>query len=63
MSTCTGDPDPTYSWGVNIIEIERDILTGESHVIGGCGVYDVGKAMDDRVLQGQIEGGMLQGIG
>ena len=63
LSTFTGDPYPTYSWGVNIIEIELDILTGESHVIGGCGVYDVGKAMDDRVLQGQIEGGMLQGIG
>ena len=59
----TGDPYPTYSWGVNVIEVELDMLTGESHVIGGCGVYDVGTAIDERVMKGQIEGGMLQGIG
>lgn len=59
----TGDPYPTYSWGVNVIEVELDTLTGESHVIGGCGVYDVGTAIDERVMKGQIEGGMLQGIG
>ena len=59
----TGDPYPTYSWGVNVVEIELDMLTGESHVTGGCGVYDVGTAIDERVMKGQIEGGMLQGIG
>lgn len=59
----TGDPYPTYSWGVNVIEIELDTLTGESHVTGGCGVYDVGTAVDERIMKGQIEGGMLQGIG
>ncbi len=58
-----GDPYPTYSWGVNVIEVELDTLTGESHVTGGCGVYDVGTAIDERVMKGQIEGGMLQGIG
>lgn len=59
----TGDPYPTYSWGVNVIEVELDMLTGESHVVGGCGVYDVGTAIDERIMKGQIEGGMLQGIG
>ena len=59
----TGDPYPTYSWGVNVIEVELDTLTGEAHVTGGCGVYDVGTAIDERVMKGQIEGGMLQGIG
>lgn len=59
----TGDPYPTYSWGINVIEVELDTLTGESHVISGCGVYDVGTAIDERVMKGQIEGGMLQGIG
>ena len=30
---------------------------------GGCGVYDVGYTIDDVIMQGQIEGGMLQGVG
>ncbi|MDO4478036.1 MAG: xanthine dehydrogenase family protein molybdopterin-binding subunit [Lachnospiraceae bacterium] len=63
LSQFYGDPYPTYSWGVNVIEVELDILTGESHVIGGGGVYDVGVAIDERILRGQIEGGMLQGVG
>lgn len=63
LNTFTGDPYPTYSWGVNIIEIELDTLTGEAHVTGGCGVYDVGYTIDDVIMQGQIEGGMLQGVG
>ena len=63
LETFTGDPYPTYSWGVNVVETELDTLTGESHVIGGCGIYDVGVAIDEQIMQGQIEGGMLQGIG
>lgn len=63
LDTFSGDPYPTYSWGVNIIEVETDMLTGESHVTDGCGVYDVGTAVDERIMRGQIEGGMLQGIG
>ncbi|MEA4972145.1 MAG: xanthine dehydrogenase family protein molybdopterin-binding subunit [Candidatus Metalachnospira sp.] len=63
LETFTGDPYPTYSWGVNVIEVELDTLTGETSIIGGCGVYDVGKVIDDVIMQGQIEGGMLQGIG
>lgn len=63
LNTFSGDPYPTYSWGVNIIEVELDTLTGEAHVTDGYGVYDVGTAIDDVVMQGQIEGGMLQGVG
>ena len=63
LDTFTGDPYPTYSWGVNVIEVELDTLTGEYHVTDACGVYDVGTAVDERIMRGQIEGGMLQGIG
>jgi CO/xanthine dehydrogenase Mo-binding subunit len=58
-----GDPYPTYSWGVNIVEVEVDMLTGETSLINACGVFDIGKSIDDRIVRGQIEGGMLQGIG
>ncbi len=59
----SGDPYPTYSWGVNVVEVQLDTLTGEATLLGGCGVYDVGKAIDEQIVRGQIEGGMLQGIG
>ncbi|WP_274940312.1 xanthine dehydrogenase family protein molybdopterin-binding subunit [Chordicoccus furentiruminis] len=58
-----GDPYPTYGWGCNVVEVELDTLTGEVRVVYGCGVYDVGIAIDERILAGQIQGGLMQGIG
>ncbi|WP_070001096.1 xanthine dehydrogenase family protein molybdopterin-binding subunit [Cellulosilyticum sp. I15G10I2] len=58
-----GDAYPTYSWGVNVIEVKVDTLTAMTEVIGVWGVFDVGTAIDETIMQGQIEGGMLQGIG
>ena len=58
-----GDAYPAYSWGVNVIEVEVDTLTGMTNVIDAWGMFDVGTAIDETVIKGQIEGGMLQGIG
>lgn len=58
-----GDAYPTYSWGVIAIEVEVDTLTGISRVLGAWGCYDVGTPMDINVIAGQMEGGLLQGIG
>lgn len=58
-----GDAYPTYSWGVNVIEVEVDTLTGISRVLGAWGNYDVGTPMDRNIVVGQMEGGFLQGIG
>ncbi|TCT16738.1 CO/xanthine dehydrogenase Mo-binding subunit [Natranaerovirga pectinivora] len=59
----TGDAYPTYSWGVNVVEVEVDTITGQIHLSGIWSVFDVGIAIDERIIQGQIEGGMLQGLG
>lgn len=58
-----GDAYPTYSWGVNAIEVEVDTLTGISRVLGAWGSFDVGTPIDTNVVIGQMEGGFLQGIG
>jgi len=58
-----GDAYPAYSWSVNVVEVEVDSLTGESKVLGAYGSYDVGTPIDENIVIGQMEGGLLQGIG
>lgn len=58
-----GDAYPTYSWGLNVVEVETDMLLATTKLIGVWGVFDVGKEIDHTIMVGQCEGGMLQGIG
>jgi CO/xanthine dehydrogenase Mo-binding subunit len=58
-----GDAYNTYSWGANVVEVEVDKVTYEVNVRGVWTAYDVGKAIDDRIMKGQIDGGVLQGLG
>lgn len=58
-----GDAYPTYAWGVNAVELEVDTLTGVAKVLGAYGNFDVGTPMDYNIVMGQMEGGLLQGIG
>lgn len=58
-----GDAYPTYSWGVNVVEVEVDSLTAFSKITGAWGVFDVGVPIDMNIIQGQMQGGMLQGLG
>ena len=61
--TLTGDAYPCYSWGVNCIEVEVDPVTYEVTVHGVWTAYDVGRAIDEAVVRGQIIGGAVQGLG
>ncbi len=63
INTFTGDAYPTYSWGINVVEVEVDILLAETKLLGVWGIFDVGNAIDETIMKGQIEGGMLQGLG
>ncbi|MDR7235962.1 xanthine dehydrogenase family protein molybdopterin-binding subunit [Neobacillus drentensis] len=60
--TFTGDAYPAYSWGVNIVELEVDTLTGNVKLEKVYGNYEVGKVIDDRIMKGQIDGGLAQGL-
>jgi CO/xanthine dehydrogenase Mo-binding subunit len=60
--TFMGDAYPAYSWGVNIVEVEVDTLTGNIKLEKVYANYEVGKVIDERVMKGQIDGGLAQGL-
>lgn len=59
----SGDAYAAFGWGVNVVEVEVDPVSWELEVLGAWGVYDVGVAIDERVVHGQIHGGMSQALG
>jgi CO/xanthine dehydrogenase Mo-binding subunit len=61
-NTFTGDAYPAYSWGVNIVELEVDTLTGNVKLEKVYGNYEVGKVIDELIMKGQIDGGLAQGL-
>lgn len=63
QATFQGDAYPSYSWGANVVEVEVDRYTHEVTVTGVWTAYDVGRAIDEAIVGGQIEGGASQGLG
>ena len=61
--TMQGDAYPGYAWGVNVIEVSFDPITYQIKVEGCWSTYDVGHAIDDRIVIGQADGGIAQAIG
>lgn len=57
-----GDAYPAYSWGVNFVEVEVDPYTYQVNVLKSWSLYDVGKAIDERIVLGQADGGLAQGL-
>ena len=52
-----------YSFGAQAAEIEVNKLTGEVRVLKVISANDVGMAVNPLGLQGQVEGGVMMGIG
>ncbi|WP_377507323.1 xanthine dehydrogenase family protein molybdopterin-binding subunit [Octadecabacter sp. R77987] len=59
----SGSPWQTYVFGTQVAEVEVDTYTGEVQVLGIWAVHDVGRAINPRGVEGQIEGGVVQGLG
>ncbi|HOJ45190.1 MAG TPA: xanthine dehydrogenase family protein molybdopterin-binding subunit [Bacilli bacterium] len=57
-----GDAYPAYSWGVNVVEVSVCPLTYQVKLEGIWSVYDVGKTIDERIVIGQADGGIAQGV-
>ena len=53
----------TYPGGCHICEVEVDPDTGEVEVVGMTAVDDVGRVINPMIVEGQIHGGLAQGIG
>ncbi|NJP40608.1 xanthine dehydrogenase family protein [Oscillospiraceae bacterium HV4-5-C5C] len=58
-----GDAYPTYAWGVCAVEVAVDTLTGVNEITGTWASFDVGTPIDLNIVIGQMEGGLLQGLG
>jgi CO/xanthine dehydrogenase Mo-binding subunit len=61
--TYRGDAYPCYAWACDIAEVEVDLDTFETKVLGFWAAQDIGKAIHPVMCAGQVEGGTLQAIG
>lgn len=53
----------TYVFGAQAVEIEVDEVTGEISVVEAWCAHDVGRAINPLAVEGQIQGGFVQGVG
>ncbi|MFH1864365.1 MAG: xanthine dehydrogenase family protein molybdopterin-binding subunit [Candidatus Eisenbacteria bacterium] len=58
-----GDAYAVYSYATHVAEVEVDVETGRVTVVRMTAVHDVGRVLNPVTLEGQIEGGVLQGVG
>ncbi|MHB2266490.1 molybdopterin-dependent oxidoreductase [Aliihoeflea sp. PC F10.4] len=58
-----GKPYAVYGWGAQIAELEVDMLLGTVRVVKITAAHDVGRAINPLLVEGQIEGGIAQGLG
>ncbi|MFN3705392.1 MAG: xanthine dehydrogenase family protein molybdopterin-binding subunit [Thermoflexales bacterium] len=57
------DPNITYGYVAQLADVEVDIETGQVRVLRLVSANDVGKAVNPQQVEGQIEGGAVQGLG
>jgi len=63
METAQGNPFCTYMYGLFMAEVAVDTKTGKTKVEGYTAFCDVGKINSRLAVDGQVYGGIAQGIG
>jgi len=63
LVTGQGEPYICYSFSANVVEAEVDTETGETRVTRVVSGHDCGKVVNPTTAEGQIEGGVVQGLG
>ncbi len=58
-----GSPYAVFGFGAHLAEIEVDIELGTVRVLKVTAAHDVGRAINPTLIEGQIEGGVAQGLG
>ncbi len=61
----TGQGRAALAWtfGAHGIDLEVDIETGDIHILKIASAFDVGQVINKKLVDGQILGGVIQGIG
>jgi CO/xanthine dehydrogenase Mo-binding subunit len=54
---------PDFTFGAQATEVEVDIETGEVRALKWATAYDIGQAINVNRVEGQMEGGVAQGLG
>ncbi|APZ43265.1 xanthine dehydrogenase [Acidihalobacter ferrooxydans] len=62
-ATFTGPAYAAYAWAAYVADVEVDLATLETRVTDFVAVQEIGRAIHPVIAQGQIEGGVAQGIG
>src|SRR5207245_10519919 len=63
LATGSGKVFPDYTFGAHAAEVEVDTETGAVRVLKYAAAHDVGRAINPQSVEGQIQGGAVQGIG
>ncbi len=53
----------TYVFGAHVVEVEVDTVTGKVDILRAWMAHDVGRAINPTEVEGQIQGGFVQGAG
>jgi CO/xanthine dehydrogenase Mo-binding subunit len=59
----SGKVFPDYTFGAHAVEVEVDTETGVVRVLRYAAAHDVGRAINPQSVEGQIQGGAVQGLG
>ena len=58
-----GQPFQYFVYAACVTEVELNVLTGGVHVLATELVYDCGRSLNPAIDIGQIEGGLIMGLG
>ena len=58
-----GEPYAQFGFGAHMAELDVDLELGTVHLRRITAAHDVGRAVNPTLIEGQIEGGVAQGIG
>src|SRR5438876_1097047 len=58
-----GDAYGAFAWATYVAEVEVDLATYSTRVTGFVAVQEVGKVLNETLARGQVQGGVVQGIG
>jgi CO/xanthine dehydrogenase Mo-binding subunit len=61
--TYRGDAYAAFAWSVQVAEVEVDLRTCGARVTDFVAVQEVGRVLNPTLARGQIQGGVVQGIG
>ncbi|MBI2203322.1 MAG: xanthine dehydrogenase family protein [Candidatus Rokubacteria bacterium] len=59
----SGKVFPDYTFGAHAAEVEVDTETGVVRILKYVAAHDVGRAINPTSVEGQIQGGVVQGLG